>query len=127
MKEFREDVWFILNFGCAKLKLVVKKGCIYNMTFFGFTEDQLSHERKKLEESIAELKEIEKLPKEERDKHFKSAAEVFAELGWNDERTEDEKEQERCILYREVLVNQIRTYRVLENFIKKDKSGTSFL
>jgi len=100
---------------------------IYNMTFFGFTEDQLSHERKKLEESIAELEEIEKLPKEERDKHFKSAEEVFAELGWKDERTEDEKEQERCILYREVLVNQIRTYRVLENFIKKDKSGTSFL
>jgi hypothetical protein len=64
---------------------------IYNMTFFGFTENQLNHERKKLKESIAELEEIEKLPKKRRTS------------------------------YREVLINRIRTYRVLEKYIRNHK------
>ena len=89
---------------------------IYEMTFFGFTQEEQDEERAKLDEAIAESEAIRKLTPEEQKKHYKTAEEVFAELGYVDERTEEEKEQERRALCRDVLYNHLQTYRVLRDY-----------
>lgn len=54
---------------------------LYEMTFFGFDEKIVDAERQKLYDSLHEAEELDKLPPEERAKHFFAAEEVFAELG----------------------------------------------
>ena len=51
------------------------------MTFFGFDEKTVDAERQKLYDSFRKAEEFDKLPPEERAKHFFSAEEVFAGLG----------------------------------------------
>ena len=67
---------------------------IYEMTFYGFDEDTIAQERKKLDDAIAELEEIKTLPPNEQSKHFKNADDFFKEIGFHDNRTEKEKEQD---------------------------------
>jgi hypothetical protein len=86
------------------------------MTFFGYTEAEVDRERKKLDEAIAEEEAIRQLPPEEQAKHFHSADEVFAQLGIQDDRTEEEKEQARRALYQESLENRLRIYELLTKY-----------
>ena len=46
---------------------------------------------KELQEAIEESEAVKKLSEEEQKRHFKSIEAVFAELGWQDKRTEEEK------------------------------------
>lgn len=90
---------------------------LYEMTFFGFDEKAVDAERKKLYDSLHEAEELDKLPPEERAKHFFSAEEVFAELGIPEPSEEEQQETHRRMC-REMLINSLRTYRMLEKYMK---------
>ena len=78
---------------------------IYEMTFCGFMDEEVEAERQKLQEAIEESEAVKKLSEEEQKKHFKCREAVFAEFGWQDKRTEEEKWKDRfrrdsdCLLY----------------------------
>ena len=91
---------------------------LYEMTFFGFDEKTVDAERQKLYESFRETEELDKLPPEERAKHFFSAEEVFAELGIPEPSEEKQQETHRQMC-REVLINSLRPYRMLEKYMNK--------
>lgn len=91
---------------------------LYEMTFFGFDEEAVDAERQKLYDSFREAEELDKLPPEERAKHFFSAEEVFAELGIP-EPSEEERQKTHRQMCREMLINSLRTYRMLEKYVKK--------
>ena len=90
---------------------------LYEMTFFGFDEKTVDAERQKLYDSFREAEELDKLPPEERAKHFFSAEEVFAELGIP-EPSEEERQETHRQMRREMLINSLRTYRMLEKYMK---------
>ena len=91
---------------------------LYEMTFFGFDEKTVDAERQKLYDSLREAEELDKLPPEERAKHFFSAEEVFAELGIP-EPSEEERQKTHRQMCREMLINSLRTYRMLEKYMNK--------
>ena len=91
---------------------------LYEMTFFGFDEEAVDAERQKLYDSFREAEELDKLPPEERAKHIFSAEEVFAELGIP-EPSEEERQKTHRQMCREMLINSLRTYRMLEKYVKK--------
>ena len=91
---------------------------LYEMTFFGFDEEAVDAERQKLYDSFREAEELDKLPPEERAKHFFSAEEVFAELGIP-EPSEEERQKTHRQMCREMLINSLRTYQMLEKYVKK--------
>ena len=89
---------------------------IYEMTFCGFTEEEVESERQKLQDAIEESEAVKKLPEEEQKKHFKSMEEVFAELGWQDKRTEDEKREDQCRMDSEIAENTRRLIRMFRKY-----------
>ena len=91
---------------------------LYEMTFFGFDEKAVDAERQKLYDSFREAEELDKLPPEERAKHFFSAEEVFAGLGIP-EPSEEERQEAHRQMCREMLINSLRTYQMLEKYVKK--------
>ena len=91
---------------------------LYEMTFFGFDEKAVDAERQKLYDSLHEAEELDKLPPEERAKHFFSAEEVFADLGIP-ESSEEERQETHRRMCREMLINSLRTYQMLEKYVKK--------
>ena len=91
---------------------------LYEINFFGFDEEAVDAERQKLYDSFREAEELDKLPPEERAKYFFSAEEVFAELGIP-EPTEEERRETHRQMCREMLINSLRTYRMLEKYKKK--------
>ena len=90
---------------------------LYEMTFFGFGKETVDAERQKLYDSFREAEELDKLPPEERTKHFFSAEKVFAELGIP-EPSEEERQETHWQMCREMLFNSLRTYRMLEKYMK---------
>lgn len=90
---------------------------LYEMTFFGFDEKTVDAERQKLYDSFREAEELDKLSPEERAKHFFSAEEVFAELGIP-EPSEEERQETHRQMCREMLINSLRTYQMLEKYMK---------
>ena len=61
---------------------------------------------------------MDKLPPEERAKRFFSAEEVFAELGIP-EPSEEERQETNWQMCREVLINSLRMYQMLEKYMNK--------
>lgn len=61
---------------------------------------------------------MDKIPQEERAKHFFSAEEVFAELGIP-EPAEEERQETHRQMCREMRINSLRTYQMLEKYVKK--------
>lgn len=93
--------------GFAKLAAAV----LYEMTFFGFSEKNVEAEREKLDVAIAE---------EELSTGISiSAEELFARFGWHDERTEEEKENERLAAIREQMKNLRRSWEALRRYVKR--------
>ena len=91
---------------------------LHEMTFFGFGEEAVDAERQKFYDSLHEAEELDKLPPEERAKHFFPAEEVFAELGIP-EPSEEEQQETHWQMCREMLFNSLRTYQILEKYMKK--------
>ena len=67
---------------------------------------------KELQEAIEESEAVKKLSEEEQKKHFKSIEAVFAELGWQDKRTEEEKWKDRFRRDSEIAENTRRLIRI---------------
>ena len=104
----------VAKVGAAKLSAAV----IYDMTFWGFTEEEVLAERKKLEDTAADIERVRTLPAEEQKKYFKTANEIFPELKLEDDRTEAQKEQERLESAKEILKNRLRTLETLKAYSK---------
>lgn len=100
------------KYGAATLLAPV----IYEMTFFGFTQDEQDIERGKMEEAIRETEKFRAMPPEEQAKHSRTADEVFAELGYIDERTKAEKETDDRLMRREILYSKLQKYSVLRDY-----------
>ena len=96
---------------------------IWDMTFFGFEEEKVEAERRKLDEAARESEEIRKRPEEEQKKYFLSAEDVFAKFGLP-ERTEEERRESHRRICREVLTNNLRTYRALQKYGCSDPAAT---
>ena len=93
--------------GIANLAAAV----LYEMTFFGFNEENVKAEREKLDAAIAEADLSTGMSI--------SAEELFARYGWRDERTEEEKENERLVTIREQMENLRRSWEALRRYIKR--------
>ena len=94
--EFSEwEKWLGLDvdvYGWERNGIIPTMEALFNeMTFNGTDTESQNERREELEESARESKEIMDLPEEERSKHFTPADKVFEELGWVDDRTEEEK------------------------------------
>ena len=109
---YEVDPQNVTKVGAAKLSAAV----IYDMTFWGFTEEEVLAERKKLEDTSADIERIRTLPAEEQKKYFKTANEIFPELKLEDNRTEAQKEQERLESAKEMLKNRLRTLEALKAY-----------
>lgn len=88
------------------------------LTFFGFCEEDMIVKKEDLDQSIIEFEEIQKLPEEEREKHFSSAEEFFAELGINDDTTDEEEAEEDLKRNRELLISEIETHNLLKLIVE---------
>lgn len=120
LSPWREVLGYEVNIANAR-EVGVATFCaavLYEMTFFGFDEKTVDAERQKIYDSFREAEELDKLPPEERAKHFFSAEEVFAELGIP-EPSEEERQETHRQMCREMLFNSLRTYRMLEKYVKK--------
>ena len=91
---------------------------LYEITFFGFHEEEIEKEREKLIESIKEAEEMMKLPKEEQDEYFVSAEDIFKDLGYAEEKTERKKEESDKLFRRRMLKNLLWKYEVLKKYKK---------
>ena len=78
----------------------------------GYAFEEVEAERQKLQEAIEESEAVKKLSEEEQKKHFKSIEAVFAELGWQDKRTEEEKWKDRFRRDSEIAENTRRLIRI---------------
>lgn len=67
---------------------------VHEMTFFGYEENTKEEEKEELIRRADECEEMLKKPKEEQEKYFIPAEKVFEELGYKDERTEEEKQRD---------------------------------
>lgn len=89
---------------------VTAAAILYEMTFFGWEEDDMKEERQKLDESIAEIREIRALPEEEQEE-FISIEELENDIGWlNEDQVFDERS-----LIRSVILSQLSLYRSLRS------------
>lgn len=89
---------------------------IWEMTFFGFDEERVEAERRKLDEAAREAEEIRKLPEEAQRKYYVPMDEVFAEFDIP-EQTEEEKQEAHRNICLEVLTNNLRTYQALKKYV----------
>lgn len=84
---------------------------LYEMSFFGYDKAAVEKERKELDESIAEAEQMKALPSEEQKKHSHSIDEVFEELGYTDDRTEEEKERDKFKIRKDDIISSLLQYR----------------
>ena len=120
LSPWREVLGYEVNIANAR-EVGVAAFCaavLYEMTFFGFGEEAVDAERQKLYDSFRKAEGFDKLPPEERAKHFFSAEEVFAGLGIP-EPSEEERQEAHRQMCREMLINSLRTYRMLEKYMNK--------
>ena len=89
---------------------------LYEMTFHGFDEADMEAERDELERRADEIDKIMDLPPDEQKKHFKSADDVMAELGIVDNRTEEERDADLKVMYREDLHNKLQIYHAIRKY-----------
>ncbi len=82
---------------------------LYEISFWGFSEEEMEEEEKKLKEIVSEIKEIEKKGKKEIEKFSIPASEV-----WKDFEINEEREEEKKKINMEIVRNAKRTYEVLK-------------
>lgn len=91
-------------------------GILLEMTFNGVTREDQEERRDELRALADELDElILQMPEEEQKKHLHSLDELREEIGWKDERTQEEKDADMNRLRREMLKNCIMTEQNLQS------------
>jgi hypothetical protein len=88
---------------------------LWELSFNGITRAQQEAQRKKLEDALAEVAYLDKLPQEERKKHYISHEELMKEFGWEDLRTDEEIEEE----HQKCLLDSVRTREAMLAEFKK--------
>ena len=78
---------------------------LYELSFNGFTREEQESRREELDESIREADEISALSEEEREKHYHTLDELQEKWGFEDTRTEQEKEED----YRKMILDCVKT------------------
>ena len=68
---------------------------LYEMSFNGMTRERQDERRGELSDAIAEHEIIQNMPPEERKKHLFTLEDVMERLGYTDDRTEEERREER--------------------------------
>lgn len=92
---------------------------LYNCSFNGTTEEEQKKRKDEMDTVIEDLKKIEMLPKEEQEKHFRSADEVFNEFGLHDDRTQEEKDADMKTIYISVIKTKLNICRMLLSIADK--------
>lgn len=88
---------------------------LYEITFFGFSEEEMEEEKEKLEEAVSEVKEMIRKEKEEgKESSSRDIESLFKEFHLLDERTEEEKEEEKKRTNKEMVWNIKKEYEVLK-------------
>ena len=78
---------------------------LYEMSFNGMTREGQDERRAELSDAIAEHDKILDMPPEEREKHLYTLEDVMSRLGYTDDRTEEERREER----RQGLLDSVKT------------------
>ena len=94
-------------------------GIIDEMTFFGYLPNKMEEEREELHRRAEEVEEIMKLPKEEQKERLVSWDKVKFELGIEDKRTEEQKQNDKLQSYRSWAKNRLIRIKLLYNVQKE--------
>jgi len=92
----------------------VLAGILNEMLFFGFEESKMIDEREELVRRAEEVKKYDELPEEERKEHFKDFDLVLKEIGFEDTRTQEEKDASQLKHWRNCIKNLIRKANMLK-------------
>lgn len=87
---------------------------LYEMTFFGYDEKELDKERKELEESIEEIEQFKSLPPEQQKDQLESIEDFEREFGFNDNRTDEEKEHDLFVMKKDGIKTSLEWYREMK-------------
>ena len=86
---------------------------LYDLTFFGYEEEEMISKRNELDRSCEEVKRIHELPEEEQKEYYTTFEELCAEAGISLERTEEEKQNNERIYRKSCVLSQINVYRAI--------------
>ncbi len=86
----------------SPMQYIFTASVLYEMTFFGYDEKELDKERKELEESIEEIEQFKSLPPEQQKDQLESIEDFEREFGFNDNRTDEEKEHDLFVMKKDM-------------------------
>lgn len=91
---------------------------LWEMTFFGFDEEDVESEREERYRRVRELDKVLKFPEEKQEKYFIPIEQVFAELGLPEQTAEEQEENYRK-LCREMAENGLRKYQTIRAYLDR--------
>ena len=98
----------------SPMQYIFTASVLYEMTFFGYDEKELDRERKELEENVEEIEQFESLPPEQQKEQLESFEEFEREFGFNDNRTNEEKEHDLFIMKKNGIKTSLAEYREMK-------------
>ena len=98
----------------SHMQYIFTASVLYEMTFFGYDEKELDKERKELEESIEEIEQFKSLPPEQQKDQLESIEDFEREFGFNDNRTDEEKEHDLFVMRKDGIKTSLEWYREMK-------------
>ena len=98
----------------SPMQYIFTASVLYEMTFFGYDEKELDKERKELEESIEEIEQFKSLPPEQQKEQLESFEEFEREFGFNDNRTNEEKQHDLFGMRKDGVKTSLEWYREMK-------------
>ena len=98
----------------SPMQYIFTASVLYEMTFFGYDEKELDKERKELEESIEEIEQFKSLPPEQQKNQLESIEDFEREFGFNDNRTDEEKEHDLFVMKKDGIKTSLEWYREMK-------------
>ena len=98
----------------SPMQYIFTVSVLYEMTFFGYDEKELDKERKELEESIEEIEQFKSLPPEQQKEQLESFEEFEREFGFNDNRTNEEKQHDLFGMRKDGVKTSLEWYREMK-------------
>ena len=98
----------------SPMQYIFTASVLYEMTFFGYDEKELDKERKELEESIEEIEQFKSLPPEQQKDQLESIEDFEREFGFNDNRTDEEKEHDLFVMKKDGIKTSLEWYREMK-------------
>ena len=98
----------------SPMQYIFTASVLYEMTFFGYDEKDLDKEREELEESIEEIEQFKSLPPEQQKNQLESIEDFEREFGFNDNRTDEEKEHDLFVMKKDGIKTSLEWYREMK-------------